>query len=386
MKRLRIFVAALLITFSAGSTVFADSITLDIDSAMENAVNNNYNVKTADIKIQQNQVSYDNSFKKAAEIDDELSSGKIPQNQELQYVQQRDYPQMQYKYALYEYNNAKEVAKNQAKFSIYKEYETLLNDKDSLDLEQIKLNNAKDNLTKAQLQLKLGTIASADEKAQEAKYAAEQAQFNQVQRQYNIETMNMNHTLSLPLDTTYKTLLKDKLTPSPYIRSYDDYNADALKNRFEVLNGNENIKLMKSEFDTTRGIDPYTMDAPYKIANYNWEMAKEQLDIQKINISLEINNLYNDLQVKSKQIDSLTDNYNLTSDQYKEALLKYNVGVMSKLDKDQYYINMLTAQNSLKSAQRDIWLAQIKINYACGLGYDASSLLGSTQGSASAQQ
>lgn len=375
MKRLNIFIAVLFITLFAGSTVFADSITLDIDSVMENAVNNNYNVKTADIKIQQNQNLYDNSFKKAAKIDDELSSGKVPQNQVLQYVQQRDYPQMEYKYALYKYNNAKEVAKNQARFSIYKEYETLLNDKSNLDLEQIKLNNARDNLNTAKLQLSLGTISPADEKAQEAKYAKEQANFNQIQRQYDAETMNMNKTLNLPLDTTYKVLLKDKLTPSPYIRSYDDYDEYALKNRFEVLNGNEYIKLMKFEFDTTRGIDPYTMDAPYKIARYNWQMAKDQLDIQKINISLEINNLYNDLQNKSKQIDSLRDSYNLAYDQYNKALLKYNAGVMSKLDKDQYYINMLAADNSLKSGERDVWLAQIKLNYACGLGYDASSLL-----------
>ncbi|WP_123054664.1 TolC family protein [Clostridium sp. JN-1] len=375
MKRLNIFISILLITLFAGSTVFADSITLDIDSVMENAVNNNYNVKTADIKIQQNQNLYDNSFKEAAKIDDELSSGKVPENQVLQYVQRRDYPQMEYKYALYKYNNAKEVAKNQARFSIYKEYETLLNDKSNLDLEQIKLNNAKDNLNTAKLQLNLGTISPADEKAQEAKYAKEQANFNQIQRQYDAETMNMNKTLNLPLDTTYKILLKDKLTPSPYIRSYDDYNEDALKNRFEVLNGNEYIKLMKFEFDTTRGMDPYTMDAPYKIARYNWQMAKDQLDIQKINISLEINNLYNDLQNKSKQIDSLRDSYNLAYDQYNKALLKYNAGVMSKLDKNQYYINMLTADNSLKSGERDVWLAQIKLNYACGLGYDASSLL-----------
>jgi outer membrane protein TolC len=375
LKRLNIFISILLITLFAGSTVFADSITLDIDSVMENAVNNNYNVKTADIKIQQNQNLYDNSFKEAAKIDDELSSGKVPENQVLQYVQRRDYPQMEYKYALYKYNNAKEVAKNQARFSIYKEYETLLNDKSNLDLEQIKLNNAKDNLNTAKLQLNLGTISPADEKAQEAKYAKEQANFNQIQRQYDAETMNMNKTLNLPLDTTYKILLKDKLTPSPYIRSYDDYNEDALKNRFEVLNGNEYIKLMKFEFDTTRGMDPYTMDAPYKIARYNWQMAKDQLDIQKINISLEINNLYNDLQNKSKQIDSLRDSYNLAYDQYNKALLKYNAGVMSKLDKNQYYINMLTADNSLKSGERDVWLAQIKLNYACGLGYDASSLL-----------
>lgn len=377
MKKLRIFVAALIIAFSTGSTVFADSITLDIDSRMENAVNNNYNVKTADIKIQQNQNSYDKSQKDAAIIDEELSSGTIPENQVLQYVQQRDYPQMQYKYAIYEYTNAKEVAKNQAKFSIYKEYETLLNYKDNLDLEQVKLNNAKDNLNTAKLKLSLGTISATDEKQAEAAYTAEQAQFNTVQRQYQSEVLNMNKTLNLPLDTTYKTLLKDKLTPSPYIRSYDNYNADAVKNRVEVLNGNEYIKLMKSEFDTTSGIDPYTMDAPYKIAKYNWDMSKEQLDIEKINISLEINSLYNDLQNKSQQIDSLNDSYNLAEDQYNKALLKYNVGVMSKIDKDQYYIKVLSAQNSLKAAQREVWLAQIKINYACGPGYDTSSLLGS---------
>jgi outer membrane protein TolC len=380
MKKIKLVLFSTLVavcfqTFSGA--VFAEGNTLDIDKVLNQAVENSYEVKTQDISLQKAQNSYKDALDAAPKINDQINegAGTISYNEKFKLVQSRDNTPAEAKYSIYENTNAKEVSKNEVIFSIYQQYTALMNAKDTLDTEQKRLDNADAEYKKSQIQLNLGMITQSDFTASEYSYYTEKANFNKAQRQYDVETMKLNKLIGVPIETKYTTLLKDKIAETTYTRSYDAYLSDALKNRAEILNGTQYIDLMNYEFKTVKAFYPDTRDQEYKVGKYYVTSAQTNLDMQKVNISLEINNLYDDLQNKIKQLDSQKDSLDYANQDYNTALQKYNLGVISKIDLDSKLVALEDQQNSLKSLKRDIWISQIKLEYACKIGADTSKLV-----------
>ena len=376
MNKLKIFAATAVILFSAAAPVFAEGSTLDIDASIDTAVKESYEVKSAGISVKQAQNSYDQTVKNASSYADQLDEGgdNLDKYTKLTLMQGIANPPAEAKFSIYKYSNQGKVAENQVKLSAYTQYTALMNSRDDVELENQKFQNAGDNYKALQLKLKLGMASPADVKNAEVNYYSESSNLNRAERQYNIAVMKINKILGRNIYTKYDALLRDKLTESPYIRSYDDYVGDALKNRAEIANAAENINLRKFEYDVIRGIFPSKYDGMNQMGQYELNQAKDALDADKIDISVEINGLYNDLRNKSKMLDSKKDTFALAKRNYDAAGVKYNAGVISKMDFDSKAVDLKAAQNDLKAFQRDIWMAQIKLNLACGIGDDVSKI------------
>lgn len=376
MNKIKILAFTAALTLCTSTAVFADGNTLDIDSFINTAIQNSYDVKSADISIKQAQNSYSSDTKNAVSYSDQLDKGgdNLDQYTRLQLMENISSNAQQDKFSEYEYTQIKSVAENQVKLSAYNQYTTIMNDKDAVDLENEKFSNAEEQYNSAQLKLSLGTISPSDEKKAEADYISEKNQLRKCQRQYNSDIQSLNKIAGIDIYTQYSTLLKDKLTESPYIRNYDDYLNDALKNRAEILVGQKNIELQKFKYDVVNGVFYDKQSVPNRLAQANVDNASDSLEIQKLNITSEVNSLYNDLQVKTRILGSKKDALNLAQTNYNTAQIKYNVGVLSRIDFDVQAANLKSAQNDLKSAERSIWMAQTKLQLACGIGSDTSKL------------
>ncbi|MDW8802584.1 TolC family protein [Clostridium sp. A1-XYC3] len=377
MKRIKLLTtAAVIIAALSSNTVFAqDNNTLDIDAVIDSAIESSYTVKSKDIVVQQAENNYKSAMENAPKVNDQINNTPLlTDNKKFELIKSRDNGPAEAKYSIYQSKNAKEVAKNEVKLSIYSQYTVLMDAKDVLDTEQKRLDNSEAEYKKAKLQLETGMITQNDLKAKEYAYYSQLAAFNKAKRQYEIETMNLNKLIGAPIETRYTTLLKDKITEDPYIRRYDSYLEDALKNRAEMLNASEYVNLMDFEFKTVKAFYPDTRDAEYKIGKYYVDSAKNTLETGKINISLEVNALYNDLQNKSKKLKSVKDSADYAKQDYDKALQKYKLGLISKIEADSKLITLQNAQNSVKALQRDIWIAQIKLGYACEIGASSTSL------------
>ncbi|ADK13588.1 MULTISPECIES: TolC family protein [Clostridium] len=376
MNKIKILALTAVMTLCTSTAVFADGNTLDIDSFINTAIQNSYDVKSADISIKQAQNSYNSDTKNAASYSDQLDQGgaTLDQYTRLQLMENISSNQQQDKFSEYEYTQIKSVAENQVKLSAYNQYTTIMNDRDTVDLENQNFKNAQEQYNSAQLKLSLGTISPSDEKKAEADYTAEKNQLRKCQRQYNSDIQSLNKIAGIDIYTQYDVLLKDKLTESPYIRSYNEYLNDALKNRAEILIGQKNIELQKFKYDVVNGVFSDKQSVPNRLAQANVDNASDSLEIQKLNITSEVNSLYNDLQVKTRILGSKKDALNLAQTNYNTAQIKYNVGVISRIDFDTQAANLKSAQNDLKSAERSIWMAQTKLELACGAGSDTSNL------------
>ncbi|OBR89868.1 outer membrane efflux protein [Clostridium ragsdalei P11] len=376
MNKIKILAFTAALTLCTSTVAFAGGNTLDIDSLINTAVENSYDVKSADISIKQAQNSYQSDLKNAASYDDQMDqgSGSLSRYDILSFMQKISNPPQEDKFSEYKYGQIKIAAENQVKLSAYSQYTTIMNDKDAVDLENQKFKNAQEQYDSAKLKLSLGVISSSDEKKAESDYTAEKNQLRKAERQYNSDIQGINKIAGIDIYTQYDVLLKDKLTESPYIRSYSDYLNDALKNRAEILIGQKNIELQKFEYDVAKGVFPDKQSVPNRLAQANVDNVTDNLEIQKLNITSEINSLYNDLQVKTRILGSKKDALNLVQTNYNTARIKYNVGVLSRIDFDTQAANLKSAQNDLKSAERSIWMAQTKLELACGAGSDTSKL------------
>lgn len=378
--------AAVATTLLFSPTVSADTVqpiqqSLNIDAAINMAIQNSYSIKKIDIGIQQAQNNYNDAVRAAAGY-----SAKVPYTEgdtKLQLIKARDFTQLEYKYAIFQYTNIKEVAKNQITFTVYQAYSAFVTVKEALDLEQQNFNNVEQQYNKAKLQLSLGTASPVDVKASEASYTAEKAKLNQLKRQYDTYVKQLNQILGVDINTgdsqyvKYIPYINSNIASVAKPKTYDEYVKDALTNRIEIRNDNENINLRKSEFNSVRSAFPYNYTAQYKIYKYPVDTAQNKLDTDKIDISIEINTLYNDLQDKIKSLEPAKKDYTSAKRTYDIAAQNYNLGLISKIDYDKAEINLKSKENSIKTIERNIWLAQKKLDYASNLGVDATSLASS---------
>lgn len=375
--------AAVATTLLFSSTVFADAVqpaqtSLNIDAAINMAIQNSYSIKKIDIGIQQAQNNYNDAVRAAAGY-----SAKVPYTSgdtKLQLIKARDFTQLEYKYAIFQYTNIKEVAKNQITFTVYQAYNAFVTVKEGLDLEQQNFNNVEQQYNKTKLQLSLGTASEVDLKASEATYTAEKAKLNQLKRQYDTYVKQLNQLLGVDMNTgdseyvKYIPYINSNIATVAKPKTYDEYIKDALTNRVEIRNDNESINVKKLEFNSVRSAFPYNTSAQYKIYKYPVETAQNKLDTDKIDISIDINTLYNDLQDKIKSLEPAQKDYTSAKRTYDIATQNYNLGLISKIDFDKAQINLKSKENSIKTIERNIWLAQKKLDYASNLGVDASSL------------
>ncbi len=380
MKRLRLLciTAALATTLFSSTALAADAAQptqnlLDVDKAIDMAIGNSYSLKKIDLSISQIKNNYADAQKTAAGYDTTLNYVKNDSTK-LNLVKGRDFTQLEYKYAILQYTNIKEASKNELKLGVYKLYSGLVSLKEGLDVEQQNFNNVEEQYKKAQLQLQIGLVSKVEVKSSEAAYTAEKAKLNQLQRQYDAYTKQLNQLLGVDIDTKYTGFTADNLSTSAASQSYDDYVKDALANRVKIKNDNEMINTKKSEFDSVRGIYNDKTTSQYKVAEYPVEAAKNKLETDKVDISIEINSLYNDLQVKVKKLEPAKKDYDSMKRTYDKALQSYNLGLISKIDFDKAAVGLKAKEIALKSIERDIWLAQTNLNYASDIGADGSSL------------
>lgn len=347
MKKIRMICisAAMIGMMSSTTCVQAAASSLDIEKVVNTAIESSYDIKKIDISIQQTQNSLKNDRRGEGNGND-----------------------LNDQYSIYKYTNLKEVTKNYIKLNLYTQYISFMNNEEALNLEQENSKNAEAKYKKTQLQFNLGTVAKADVKTSEQAYNTEKASLNKAQRSVSIVEKAINQALGVDINTQYTGFAKDIAVANPQIKTYNDYLNDALKNRAEILNDTENLRLRKLDFTGQMGGNPYITTPSYTIAKNAVAQAQNDLDTAKIDISIEINGLYNTLQTKMQALKPKVVNYNAEKKKYDQAQQKYNLGMISSIDFQDEVIKFKGTENALKTAQRDVALAKMKIEFASGIG------------------
>lgn len=402
MKKIKILTAAAL-TFaivSQSSIAFAKGNLLDIDSIINSAFKNSYDIKNQNYSVQLAENAYDQSEEasnKANEVlimnddmialkgkkdktplEQKIAENFKPLSEEQRYnlIKTRDLQPLEAKSKLTKAKNNKEVIENTLKLNIYTQYSGLLGVKDMMDTEEKKITNLSDIYNKSLLQVKLGMISNADANKNKTAYINEKPVLLKQQRQMEIAQMDMNKTIGEDLTKKYDGFTKEIFSDSTKIKSLDQYLADALKNRAEIINAEEDVKVKKSAYDLANKEYPNESERHNQQSKYDIAEAENKLETLKLTIEQEVTNSYNDLAKKAKSIEYAKKNFELAKKNYDDSVKRYELGMISKIELANKEISYKQAENNYKSLERDLWLNQLRMDYQSGKGIVSVQPLG----------
>ncbi len=394
MKKIKLLTSAALIIAicSTSTSAFAKGSVLDIDAAINSSLKNSYAIKAQDYAVKESEIGCEQAQKAADKANEMLimndrmialrgKENKTPEEeqmvahftpigQEKAYALKKvkELQPLAAKYKLSVTTNNKEVNENNLRFIMYSQYSNILYTKDLMDTEQKKLDNLLDLYNKTKLQIEIGTMSKAAGKETQAKYLNEKPMIVKQERQMEICQMTINKIMGDALTNRYDSFLKDILIDSPKIKSLDEYLVDASKNRAEIVNAEEYLKLKNKAYDLAAKEYPDESERNNKQAKYDVDEAQNKLDTTKLSIQQEIINSYNDLTKKAKKIEFVKKSFDVSKKSYNESLEKYNLGMISKIDLKDKEIAYKQLEDNLKALQRDLWLSQLKMEYQCGKG------------------
>jgi len=411
MKKIKLLAAAaLIITMcSNSSVVFAEGNVFDVDAAINSALKNSYTIKAQQYSLDlaqnscdQAQEASDNANSKLVqdesnreridELEEEIDAAKteeekeekeaeissikrtlLTQDQKYQLIKTRDIGPLEAKYNLMVANNNKEVAENTLKYNIYTQYDGLINLKDTMDTEQKNVNNLLDTYNSSKLKLDLGVISSIDAKKSEASYLNEKPVLVKEQRNMEISQMTINNTIGEDISKRYDTFSKDILGDGTNIKTLDEYLKDALKNRYELVKLQEYVNLKNQINDLSESKYYDEEELNNQQTKYDLQKAQSDLELEKLSIQQEITESYNSLVNKAKKIEYAKKDYEAAKKSYDKSQKKYELGLISKIDLNTAEIAFKLVEYKLKVAERDFWLAQLKMEYQCGKGINSTS-------------
>ncbi|WP_125154765.1 TolC family protein [Clostridium rectalis] len=405
MKKIKIF-SVLLVFFICiypKGLVFANGNSLDLEKIIKNAVESSYSVKAVEselIKARNNykdELSLSNNLEKRLRDNDRFISlknksqrTKEEEEEYLSYVMIYGEPMddseiveanksvitipVKNEYYIYQCKNKLQVTKNNALQKIYEKYSYILKDRDNLQIYKEKFNSAENDFNKIKIQSDLGIISKLEEKEKESNFLREKENYENAKRKFNLLVMEFNKVIGAPIDTEYTNYLKDYYMGYIVVKPYEDYILDALKNRAEVLNGKEYVDTLRYANSVAVNLYP-KYHRERDIAEFTLENAEDLLELKKLDIKMEVKKLYDDLKVKCKSLESYRESYNEAKSQLDELSLKYTIGNVSRNDFENKKIEYEEKILKYKNLQRDIWLAQLKLDNACSLGTDAEKTI-----------
>lgn len=383
------------------TSVFAQEIkgnVLNLDASLDIAIKNDYTVKDRESILEKAQKSHRDQERNGSSLDRRIEDNKrfkelankserteaeeeeykmyvsmygspMDDNDVTELSRSSDVRPVRDEFTIFQDTNAVQIAKNNVKQNVYEKYGDLIKAKDAMELGEKNFKVSEAEFKKIKLSIDLGTISKLEGKEKESSYLKEKEDYENLKREFKIATMNFNKTIGVPINTEYTKLSKEYNKDNSPLESYEYYVNKALNNRAEILNGKEYVEYKKYERDLSFGLyDDHNRERDIGVQYL--ETARDTLEIKKLDIQLDIKKLYDDLEVKYKNFQSIEDEYNKAKKDYDQISSKYKLGIISKIEYDKEYITFFQELVNYKNIERDIFIAKLKLENACSLGTD----------------
>lgn len=396
-KHISIIIAiALGITLNGGAA-FAQSSSIDINTAENLSIKNSFEMKSQDYSLQLAQNACDQAEDAAEDANTTLAINqqmldlrakpdKTPEEQAMvanyvpltddqiyQLIKVRDVQPLEAQYNLSVVKNNKNSIENSVKLKVYTQYISLLSDQDGVNTEQKNIEKLSNLYNASKLKLQLGVISKSDYNKTAASYKNENPVLLQKQRAMDIDEMNLNQSTGQDLHTKYSSFSMELPDSSYSIETLNYYLDSALKNRTEIVNAESYIDVKQKAYNIAEDRYPEEDNFYNKEAKYNLEEAQSNLEAIKINVQKDITNEYNILTSKKKNLDNEMQNYNSAKKAYNMADARYKAGVISKLDFETSELDYKKECDKLFSLQRELWLEQFKMDCEINSGFYSQS-------------
>ena len=265
--------------------------------------------------------------------------------------------------------NGQLVVTNALRLTSYKAYIGLLKANYTLTIQQDLLNGLDADYKTSQLQHTLGMVSQSQLRLSEITYLKSQYRNNSAQKGFNSASMSVNNMMGEAISRQYSTLQDYNITPVAQMKSLNDYVSLALANRADIINVQSTLDTKKKEYDLGKAEIPTDFQFYIQQQEYAIDNAKNDLEFAKINVQIDITNLYKGLGSAMKNMEAMKDLEDQAVLNYQAAEVQYKNSLISLLAFDDAKVAKAQADVNYKNAQLDAWLMQTTMDSACGIGY-----------------
>lgn len=265
--------------------------------------------------------------------------------------------------------NSQYVVTNAVRLAAYKSYIDLLKEEYALNIQHSLMLGFETDYKKAQLQYKLGMISQSELRLSEITYRKAQYRFDSANRGWNSASMAINNMMGEDLSKRYAKFQDNNITPSDQMKPLTDYVNLALANRADVLQAQSMLDLKEKEYELGKAAIPTDYHFYVRQQEHGIDSAQNDLELAKINVQLDITNLYTGLGSTMKNMEAMKELYDQAVVNYQAAELRYKNGQISLQAFSDAKVVKAQADINYKNAEIDAWFMQTTMDSACGIGY-----------------
>ncbi|SKA76671.1 Outer membrane efflux protein [Caloramator quimbayensis] len=397
MKKHKLLLLSLIFLVIFSSTAYAESSTLFLNNIIDDAIENSITLKSLSNKVKSLEKSKSDAEEASKDAAQRLDTNEALKDllknysslspaekmqvtmlirmhiimtidDKLQFTKIKELSVPNADYAILQNKNNMEIAKNSSILSISQQFNTILNMQDSIKLQNNNIKILEDRLNTAKIQYDNGLISNKDYKTLESSLKKSKLELLKMQNNMNSLVITLNQAINKPLLTKYDEFSDSGMTPYLDIKSLDEYINTALTYRSEIICNQKYYDIKKREYEITYEVYPSDLNDNTQQAKYDMEDAQNKLEQSKEDIKIEITTLYKDIEKNIQDINNYQKKYDAAKYDNEIAKKKYSFGLISRLDVENSNLNLLQAQIQLNQAKRTLYINELKLNFACGIG------------------
>lgn len=350
-------------------------IELSLDDAIQYALQHNRDLKIQDLNIKKAQINYDDNIRIAKEYEKtkDLPKIKIPRTEPIspdsiinEKLLELGVTRRTLELNLNIANWNKQIKENEIKYNVEKAYYDLLLAKKQMDIAKESLELAKKQYNQSSKMYELGTISKQQLLSVELSVFQAQSGYDAAQMSYELQKMNFNNILGLPLDQ--EIILKDKIQYKAHEEiDLEQAIAEAMENNALLKVAKENYELAKLTLEATRARYP-EITYKYREQEIAVEEAAKRVEVTENSIEMGIRSAYLALITAEKQIKT----YEKAVEQAQAALelaeLSFELGESTSTEVIQARIELMNAKENLAKQIHAYNMALLDFEYSIGLG------------------
>jgi len=243
-------------------------------------------------------------------------------------------------------DNFEEKKKQLILEEIPNKYFEVLKALEKVEIEQISVEQADENLRMVKNKFSLGDANELDLMQAETNFSSAQLNLTQAENDLATAKMNFNYTLGLPIDNPGK--LTDSFSFEPLQITLEESIEKALQNRYEIIQTQDEVELAKLSLSLKQ--NEYTSEIEQSKAEI--ELKTKQIDLDKIKqqIIIEITTSFLQLNVGQENVKISGDREKEKEENYRISQIQYKAGIITTTELLDSQINLTQAKvNALEA-------------------------------------
>ena len=422
-KKLTALVLGGLMTFTAGSVSAANTVQLNLEDAVQMALENNRSIKKALANVDVAKWNLSN-YRRQTGVSVSLSSAYThandtyaishPDNNYYSNSATASIPLYNFSlrsgieaagYALNSADVTLENTKQAVRYQATADYYNILNYKNLIKVQEDTVRAYQEHLDNVNAQYRVGTVAKSDVLSSQVNLANAQQSLTTAQNNYDIAVATLNNVIGLPTDTVLE--IDDELKHPSYNLNLDDCTTYALNNRADGAAAYYAVKQAEAGINTAKAgwyptvtasgtkaledKDPFgsDTDAWFVGGTIAWNVfdngvtaakvhnaeaslvsAQEALKEQDETIQLDVRTALLNLQAAEKNISTMETAVKQAEEDLKIANVRYSAGVGTNLDVMDATEKMTAARTNYNTALYNYNVNKAALDKAMGIPVD----------------